>query len=118
MKITNNHKGPLGLPDGTVLKAGEQTPVENWEQLKKNSVVQGWIKAEILSIAGGNASGSGLADGGNPAGEGAADKEALLARAKELNIDAKGTWGVPKLQQAIAEAEKAGADGGNPAVEG
>ncbi|WP_282254151.1 hypothetical protein [Stenotrophomonas sp. PS02299] len=59
MKIKNNHNGPLGLPDGTILPPGEQTPVANWEQLKKNSVVQGWIKAEILSIAGGDASGSG-----------------------------------------------------------
>ncbi|HAL22599.1 MAG TPA: hypothetical protein DCP40_07715, partial [Stenotrophomonas sp.] len=35
----------------------------------------------------------------------AADKDALLARAKELGIDAKGTWGVLKLQAAIADAE-------------
>ncbi|MFM0638076.1 hypothetical protein PQQ63_15345 [Paraburkholderia metrosideri] len=30
------------------------------------------------------------------------DKAALLAQAKELGIDAKGTWGVKKLQDAIA----------------
>lgn len=34
-------------------------------------------------------------------------KEVLIARAKELGIDAKGTWGVPKLTAAIAEAEAA-----------
>lgn len=117
MKITNNHKSPLGLPDGTILQPGEQTPVANWDQLKKNSVVQGWIKAEILSITGGDASASasasGQAAGGNPGG---ADKDALIARAKELGIDAKGNWGVPKLQQAIADAEKAA--GGNPGGEG
>jgi hypothetical protein len=39
-------------------------------------------------------------------GDDAADKDALLARAKELGIDAKGTWGVAKLQAAIAEAEE------------
>ncbi len=50
MKITNNHKGPLGLPDGTILLPGLQSLVENWEQLKKNAVVQGWIKAKILSV--------------------------------------------------------------------
>ncbi|ALA82154.1 hypothetical protein I5U59_04035 [Stenotrophomonas maltophilia] len=114
MKIKNNHNGPLGLPDGTILPPGEQTPVANWDQLKKNSVVQGWIKAEILSITGGDASGQ--AAGGSPGGEGAADKDALIARAKELGIDAKGNWGVPKLQQAIADAEKAA--GGSPGGEG
>lgn len=198
MKITNNHKGPLGLPDGTILPPGVQTPVDGWEQLKKNSVVQGWLKAEILTAEGGStsikapakdvlvgsnvlpsnielaegvtvqlgevvrrthkASGLSVADwnalddgdrearlaatvlelqaaaeaeaeakkgeanaaaaaaaaeaekakatGGtgtqNPP---AADKDALLARAKELGIEAKGTWGVLKLQAAIAEAE-------------
>lgn len=107
MKITNNHNGPLGLPDGTILPPGEQTPVANWEELKKNSVVQGWIKAEILSITGGDASGSGQAAGSDRGGEGSADKDALIARAKELGIDAKGNWGVPKLQAAIADAEKA-----------
>lgn len=189
MKITNNHKGPLGLPDGTILPPGEATPVANWDALKSNAVVQGWLKGKILSADGGKAGAptqevlcgsnvlpanielaegvsvlqlgevvrrtheaSGLsvadwnaldqgdrearlaatvlelqaaaqaeaeakkgatadaekadADGGtatqNPP---AADKDALLARAKELGIDAKGTWGIPKLQQAIAEAE-------------
>lgn len=113
MKITNNHNGPLGLPDGTILPPGEQTPVANWEQLKKNSVVQGWIKAEILSITGGDASGSGQVADSNSGGEGSADKDALIARAKELGIDAKGNWGVPKLQAAIADAEKvAGSNSG------
>lgn len=32
------------------------------------------------------------------------DKDALLAQAKALGIDAKGTWGVKKLQEAIAAA--------------
>ncbi len=193
MKITNNHKGPLGLPDGTILPPGVQTPVDGWEQLKKNSVVQGWLKAEILTAEGGSTSTKALAKGvlvGSnvlpsnielaegvtvPLGEvvrrthdasdlsvadwnalddgdrearlaatvlelqaaaeaeaeakkGAAtadgekakantspastaqnppvaDKDALLARAKELGIDAKGTWGVLKLQAAIGEAE-------------
>ena len=44
-------------------------------------------------------------------GEGEGDKAALLARAKELGIDAKGTWGVAKLQETIAEAEKSAAGG-------
>lgn len=40
------------------------------------------------------------------------DKTALLARAKELGIDAKGNWGVPKLQAEIAAAEAAKATAG------
>ncbi|HGM6729712.1 TPA: hypothetical protein ACKQBZ_000766 [Stenotrophomonas maltophilia] len=189
MKITNNHKGPLGLPDGTILQPGVQTPVDGWEQLKKNSVVQGWLKAEILIAEGGKPSapaqesllGSNVLPANIELGEGvsvqlgevvrqafehtgltvadwnaleegdreaelaamvrelqsraeaeaearkaaaaaeaekakasagtgtqnppAVDKGALLARAKELEIDANRTWGVPKLQAAIAEAE-------------
>lgn len=34
-------------------------------------------------------------------------KEDLIEKAKSLGIDVKGTWGVRKLQEAIAEAEKA-----------
>lgn len=189
MKITNNHKGPLGLPDGTILPPGEATAIANWDALKGNAVVQGWLKGKILTAEGGKASApaqeslvgsnvlptnielaegvsvqlgevvrqayehSGLsiadwnaldgddreaelaamvrelqsraeadaeakkaaaiADGGkakSSVGTGTqnppvADKDALLARAKELGIDAKGTWGVLKLQAAIAEAE-------------
>lgn len=193
MKITNNYKGPLGLPDGTILQPGVQTPVDGWEQLKKNSVVQGWLKAEILIAEGGKPSapaqesllGSNVLPANIELGEGvsvqlgelvrqafehtgltvaawnaleegdreaglaamvrelqsraeaeaearkaaaaaaaeaekakasagtgtgtqnppAVDKDALLVRAKELEIDANRTWGVPKLQAAIAEAE-------------
>ncbi|HEL3748629.1 TPA: hypothetical protein UMV35_000888 [Stenotrophomonas maltophilia] len=194
MKITNNHKGPLGLPDGTILPPGEATPIANWDALKGNAVVQGWLKGKILTAEGGKpsapaqesllgsnvlpanielaegvtvqlgevvrrtheASGLSVADWNAlgkddrearlaatvlelqaaveaeaeaKKGEGtatgaaadaekakasggtgtqnppAADKDALLARAKELGIDAKGTWGVLKLQAAIADAE-------------
>ncbi|MGF6420044.1 hypothetical protein ABH900_003561 [Stenotrophomonas sp. AN71] len=189
MKITNNHAGPLGLPDGTILPPGEATPIANWDALKGNAVVQGWLKGKILSAEGGKASaapqetllgsnvlpanielaegvsvqlgevvrraheatglsvaewnaledgdreaelaavvrelqsaaeaeaeakkGAAAADaekakasGGTSTGTlPSSDKDVLLARAKELGIDAKGTWGVLKLQAAIAEAE-------------
>ncbi|HFT6991402.1 MAG: hypothetical protein KH046_00825 [Stenotrophomonas maltophilia] len=192
MKITNNHKGPLGLPDGTILPPGEATTIANWDALKGNAVVQGWLQGKILSAEGSKASApaqesllgsnvlpanielaegvsvqlgevvrrahvhSGLSvadwnaledadreaelaamvrelqaaaeaeaearkgEGAAAAGEAgktkasagtgtqnppAVDKDALLARAKELEIDANRTWGVPKLQAAIAEAE-------------
>lgn len=189
MKIKNNHAGPLGLPDGTILPPGEATTVANWDDLKANVVVQGWLKGKILSAESGKAgaapqetllgsnvlpanielaegvsvqlgevvrqafehSGLSIADwnaleDGDREAELAAvvrelqsaaeaeaeakkgvatadaekakasggtatqsppsnDKDVLLARAKELGIDAKGTWGVLKLQAAIAEAE-------------
>ncbi|WP_285301967.1 hypothetical protein [Stenotrophomonas maltophilia group sp. Smal13] len=190
MKITNNHKGPLGLPDGTILPPGEATSIANWDALKSNAVVQGWLKGKILSAEGGKPSapaqesllGSNvlpanieLADGVSvqlgevvrqafehtgltaadwnaleegdreaelaamvrelqsraeadaeaKKGEAAAaaeaekanatttaqnppaedKKDALIARAKALGIDAKGTWGVAKLEGAIADAE-------------
>lgn len=34
-----------------------------------------------------------------------ADKAELIEEAKSLGIDAKGTWGIKKLQDAIAEAK-------------
>lgn len=199
MKITNNHKGPLGLPDGTILPPGEATTVANWDALKGNAVVQGWLKGKILKAEGGTtaappppaslvgsnvlpsnvdlaegvtlpladvvrkaheASGLSIADwnalddsdrearlaatvlelqataeadaeakkgeadaaaaaaaeaekakasstaGSTAQNPQAADKkDALLARAKALGIDAKGTWGVAKLESAIADAE-------------
>ncbi|HDS1139586.1 TPA: hypothetical protein QDZ75_003656 [Stenotrophomonas maltophilia] len=191
MKITNNHKGPLGLPDGTILPPGEATTVANWDALKGNAVVQGWLKGKILKAEGGTtaapppppaslvgsnvlpptielaegvsvqlgevvrqafehtglsiADWNALEDGDREAELAAVvrelqsaaeaeaeakkgvatadaekakasggtatqsppsnDKDVLLARAKELGIDAKGTWGVLKLQAAIAEAE-------------
>ncbi|HID7838863.1 hypothetical protein [Stenotrophomonas maltophilia] len=200
MKIKNNHNGPLGLPDGTILPPGEATPIANWDALKSNAVVQGWLKGKILTAEGGSTSAStkapasetlvgsnvlpanielvegvsvqlgevvrkafehsGLSiadwnalDGDDREAELAAmvrelqsvaeaeaeakkgevdaaaaaeadktkaastagstaqsppapdKKDALIARAKELGIDAKGTWGVAKLESAIAEAE-------------
>ncbi len=198
MKITNNHKGPLGLPDGTILPPGEAAHIANWDALKSNAVVQGWLKGKILTAEGGKPSapaqetllgsnmlpanielaegvsvqlgevvrqafehsGLSIADwnaldgddreaelaamvrelqsvaiaeaeakkgeagaaaaaaeeadkakaastaGGTAQSTPAPDKkDALIARAKELGIDAKGTWGVAKLESAIAEAE-------------
>lgn len=40
-------------------------------------------------------------EGGSDDAGSTEDKAALLAQAKELGIDAKGTWGVKKLQDAI-----------------
>ncbi|HFJ9668285.1 TPA: hypothetical protein ACGW1F_004438, partial [Stenotrophomonas maltophilia] len=58
MKIKNNHNGALGLPDGTILPPGEATPIANWDALKSNAVVQGWLKGKILTAEGGSTSAS------------------------------------------------------------
>lgn len=185
MKITNHHKGPIGLPDGTVLPPGEPTTVASWDQVKNNSVVKGWLAGKIISASASGASpassptpptpsllgsdilpaqvplidgvtvqlgaivqhahaASGLSiedwnkldgdareallaasvqqltteaeaqkgeggSGGSTAGASGADadddKDQLIARAKALGIQATKTWGVPKLQAAITEAE-------------
>ncbi|WP_367346454.1 hypothetical protein [Stenotrophomonas bentonitica] len=191
MKITNHHKGPIGLPDGTVLLPGEPTTVASWDKLKNNAVVKGWLDGKILSVGGSPAAnspppapsllgsdllpahvllvddtgvslgeivqhahaasglsvegwneldgamreakladaveqlrseaiaaaeakktGAGTGDTGGGTGTSGAsgssdagDKDALIARAKALGIAAKATWGVPKLQEAIAAAE-------------
>ncbi len=65
------------------------------------------VKADVLEITTG-ASGSASAS----AAAGDDGKAALVARAKELGVpNAGANWGVEKLQQAIAEAEKAAAGG-------
>ncbi|WP_115560021.1 hypothetical protein [Xanthomonas arboricola] len=49
MKISNNHKTPLALPDGTEIIPGSPATVPNWPTIKKNAVVQAWLAANILS---------------------------------------------------------------------
>ncbi|CAG2088031.1 hypothetical protein XCY_001563 [Xanthomonas arboricola pv. juglandis] len=49
MKISNNHKTPLALPDGTEIIPGSPAIVPNWQAIKKNAVVQAWLAANILS---------------------------------------------------------------------
>ncbi|CAD7379640.1 hypothetical protein X12_001622 [Xanthomonas arboricola] len=49
MKISNNHKTPLALPDGTEIIPGSPATVPNWPAIKKNAVVQAWLAANILS---------------------------------------------------------------------
>ena len=68
------------------------------------------VKAEVLEI-------TNVASGSASTAGGADDKAALVARAKELNVpNAGANWGVEKLQQAIAEAEKAAGGGDDKAA--
>lgn len=87
--------------DGKVIAPGatfDAKPTPNLEKL---------VKAEILQLA--SAGSAAAASGGD--GD---DKAALVARAKELGVpNVGGNWGVEKLKEAIAEAEKKASTGGN-----
>lgn len=53
-------------------------------------------------------------DGSGTGGDGGGDdKDALLAKAKEIGLAVKGTWGVDRLKSEIEAAEKAKADTAN-----
>lgn len=49
MYVTNNHNSPLGLHTGVMLEPGKPKLVHQWDQIKKNAVIQAWMKAGILS---------------------------------------------------------------------
>lgn len=88
------HGGKVVAPGATF----DAKPTPNLEKL---------VKAEILQLA---SAGSAAAAGGSD-GE---DKAALVARAKELGVpNAGANWGVEKLKEAIAEAEKKAGTGGD-----
>lgn len=91
------HAGKVIAPDATF----DAKPTPNLDKL---------VKAGILELASGGSAAA--ASGGD--GE---DKAALVARAKELGVpNVGGNWGIEKLKDAIAEAEKAsGGDGSNGA---
>jgi|GEM_PF-1060025 len=85
------HAGKVVPPGGTF----DAQPTKNLGKL---------VKAEVLELASG-----GSADKAAGAGaDGSDDKAPLVVRAKELGIAGVGAhWGVDKLKEAIADAEKA-----------
>lgn len=89
------HDGKVIAPGGTF----DAQPTKNLGKL---------VKANLLEVVSGAAS----AQAGN-GGDGE-DKAALVARAKELGVpNAGANWGVEKLKEAIAEAEKKAGTGGD-----
>ena len=89
------HGGKVIAPGGTF----DAQPTKNLGKL---------VKAELLEMVSG-ASSAQAGTGGD--GE---DKAALVARAKELGVpNVGGNWGVEKLKEAIAEAEKKAGTGGD-----
>ncbi len=48
MNITNTHKREIGLPNGQMIPPNTPTPVDDWDNIRKNAVVAAWLKAGIL----------------------------------------------------------------------
>ena len=68
--------------------------------------------AATLALAGCMDGGGSGSDGSGGDG-GGDDKDALLAKAKDLGVAVKGTWGVDRLKSEIEAAEKAKTDSAN-----
>ena len=98
MRVTNNHKTDLGLPNGQVLRSGQPTDVRGWDQVKDNAVIAAWVKSGILTVNGSAAVDSAL----NIA---STDKDALVARLAELGVKTDKRKTVDTLQAMVAEAE-------------
>ncbi len=103
MIITNKHKDPLGLPTGQALEPNTQTPVSNWDEIKKNAVVAAWLRAGLLEETGG----AGDGDGSKFVQP---DKAELQAKLDALGVQYDKRAGVAKLQALLAEAEQAQQD--------
>lgn len=49
--IHNHHNTGLGLPmGGPELRAGADTQVDRWSQIKEHAVVQQWLAAGVLEV--------------------------------------------------------------------
>jgi hypothetical protein len=103
MQITNNHSSALGLPDGQLLPARQTTAVRDWDRIRKNAVVQAWLRAKVLTE--GEAMRSQFV---------LADKEELIAKLTALGVKADKRYHITKLQGLLAKAEAKAAN--NPAV--
>lgn len=92
--VTNNHKSPLRLPDGTLLNPGVETNVAKWDEVSKNATVKAWADAGVLSVGKGEEV---------PAAD---EKAELQARLDELEVAYDKRWGVEKLRELLAESEE------------
>ena len=108
MNVTNTHDAPLGLPTGQVLEPHTATPVHNWAEIKKNATVAAWLKAGVLKESGEAAASASGTQTATP------DKAELHAKLEALGVEYDKRAGVAKLQQLVADAEKAKADTATP----
>lgn len=98
--ITNNHKSPLGLPGGTVLDPGVETPVHNWHAVKDNNVVAAWVKARILVVE------TEIAPADESKGALTDEKDEVLAALAERGIKKDRRSSLESLKAALAEADE------------
>jgi len=105
MLITNNHKTALGLNDGTLLQPGTQTPVANWDALKKNAVIAAWVKAGILTEGATTATPSKFVPVNTAPDLGGDEKAELQAALAVKGVEFDKRWGIKKLRDALEEAD-------------
>lgn len=114
-KVTNNYNRNLGLPNGDVIAAGGSADIAGWDKLSKHKVVAKWLEAGVLS-----AGKSSKKDDPEVEPEVVEDvqfteevadesdedaqKEAIIAQLKELDIKADKRSSVEKLQEKLDEA--------------
>lgn len=125
-KVTNNHDRDLGLPGGFVIGAGKAEDVPGWDKLSKHKVVAKWLEAGVLSAGKSSKKDEpedepevvedvqfteeapGVEEEHDFAPEESDDvtaqKAALIAQLKELDIKADKRSSVEKLQEKLDEA--------------
>lgn len=50
MRIKNNCKSPLGIPDNPLLDPGQEIFCLNWDLVKENQIVKSWVKRRMLIV--------------------------------------------------------------------
>lgn len=110
-KVTNNYNRDLGLPGGFVIGAGKADDVPGWDKLSKHKVVAKWLEAGVLSAGKSSKKDDPEVVEDVQFTEEVADesdedaqKEAIIAQLKELDIKADKRSSVEKLQEKLDEA--------------
>lgn len=110
-KVTNNYNRDLGLPGGFVIGAGKAEDVPGWDKLSKHKVVAKWLEAGVLSAGKSSKKDEPEVVEDVQFTEEVADesdedaqKEAIIAQLKELDIKADKRSSVEKLQEKLDEA--------------
>lgn len=107
--ITNNHQGPIGLPNGIVLAPGSKTLVPSWPDVAGNAVVKAWVRNKILAV---EAAPDALPDppADDRTGE-QIEKDDLIAALADFGIEKTRRSSVESLRAALEDAKLANAAG-------
>lgn len=105
--VTNNHRGPIGLPNGIVLAPGSKTLVPSWPDVAGNAVVKAWVRNKILAVeAAPDALPQPAEDDRTPE---QIEKDDLLAALSEFGIEKTRRSSVESLRAALEDAKLAAA---------